>query len=268
MTATANKLKAADTTMMGVVHDALRRDLRRIDATLNAGSAIGPERRRALSAHLEWVMDFLHHHHRGEDEGLWPLLRGQTAEGDALLDQMEADHSSIDPGIEQVLNAASRFAADPADQTRADKASDDLRASLNRLNEVLLPHLRREEDDAMPLVAATLTNAQWNAWDQKHNVKGKSLRQLGQEGHWLMDSLDPTRYQVLVHLVPPPARLLIVKGFARSYRKACALRWGPDMPVEPLASLAGPAACEGGDGTIRSTPSYAPESTASTKEQL
>ena len=234
MTTTTNNRKPADTTMMGVVHDALRRDLRRVDATLNAESAVGPERRRALSAHVEWMMEFLHRHHHGEDKGLWPLLRGRTAEGDALLDRMEADHAGIAPAIEDVLKAARRFATDPADRARTD-----LQASLRAFSEVLLPHLRREEDDAMPLVAATLTEAEWNGWDQKYNVKGKSLSQLGREGQWLMDSLDAARYRVLVHLVPPPARLLIIKGFARSYRKACALRWGLDVPVGPLASRAG-----------------------------
>ena len=79
----------------------------------------------------------------------------------------------------------------------------------------------------MPLVTATLSDAEWKAWDQKYNVKGKSVMQLGREGQWLMDSLDPRRYQVLVHLVPAPVRLVIVKGFSRSYRNACALRWGP-----------------------------------------
>jgi hypothetical protein len=171
----------------------------------------------------------LHRHHRGEDEGPWPLLRGRTADGDALLDRMETGHAGIVPAIDHVLSAASRFAAGTTGQARTG-----LRASLNRFSEVLLPHLRREEDEAMPLVEATLADAEWRARDQKHNVKGKSLPQLGREGQWLTDSLDPPRYQVLIHLVPPAARLLIVKGFARSYRSACALRQGPDVAVTPL----------------------------------
>ena len=234
MTTTITKQKPADTTMMGVVHDALRRDLRRMDIALNARSAIEPERRRLLGGHVEWMMDFLHHHHRGEDEGLWPLLRGRTAAGDALLDRMETDHLAIAPAVDHVLASASRFATDSADRARTD-----LSGALIGLSEVLFPHLRHEEDDAMPFVTATLSDAEWKAWDQKYNVKGKSVMQLGREGQWLMDSLDPRRYQVLVHLVPAPVRLVIVKGFSRSYRKACALRWGPDVPVGPLATRAG-----------------------------
>jgi hypothetical protein len=40
-----------------------------------------------------------------------------------------------------------------------------------------------------------------------------------------MDGLDPDRRDVLLHLVPAPARIVIVKGYAR--------RWGPDVNVAP-----------------------------------
>jgi hypothetical protein len=104
----------------------------------------------------------------------------------------------------------------------------DAAAALSALAEPLLPHLRGEEDDVMPLVSATLTDTEWRAWDQQHNVRGKSLSQLAAEGHWLMDGLDPDRRDVLLHLVPAPARIVIVKGYARRYRAACARRWGPE----------------------------------------
>jgi hypothetical protein len=106
-------------------------------------------------------------------------------------------------------------------------------AALSALAEPLLPHLRGEEDDVMPLVSASLTDAEWRAWDQQHNVRGKSLSRLAAEGHWLMDGLDPDRRDVLLHLVPAPARIIILKGYARRYQAACALRWGPGVNVAP-----------------------------------
>lgn len=230
MSATTERHKPADTTMMGVVHDALRRDLGRLEIALNTTRLpIAPERRDALGGHVEWMMQFLHHHHSGEDEGLWPLLRQRVAAADEVLDRMETDHAEIAPAMTGVVAAAGRFRVDAADRARID-----LLAALATLNQVLLPHLQREEDEAMPLTSATLSAAEWNAWDQKYNVRGKSLGHLAIEGHWLMDNLDPRRYRVLIHLVPPPVRLLIVKGFARRYRKACALRWGLELAVGPL----------------------------------
>ena len=226
MTAAASK--PADTTMMSVVHDALRRDLHRLDTTL-ASTTPGDDQRRALGEHAVWMMDFLHHHHASEDNALWPLVRSRQPSTAALLDRMQADHSRVLPAIDDVLEAAGRY---------RDGDHPDLRRTLGErltaLEDVLLPHLRAEEDEAMPAVAASLTDAEWKAWDKANNVDGKSIRQLAVEGHWLMDGLDPVRYQVLMHLVPAPARVVIVHGFARSYRKACARRWGPGVKVGPL----------------------------------
>lgn len=231
MSTTMNAPKPADTTIMGIVHDALRRDLRRLEIALAmAGSAPLLERRRALGAHAAWMMAFLHHHHQGEDEGLWPLVRGRAPNADAVFDRMEAEHTRIMPAMSAVSAAAHRLDAG----SESDHDRDALAGALRSLNDVLLPHLRHEEDEAMPLVASTLSDEEWRLWDQRYNVKGKPLRQLAAEGHWLMDSLDPARYRVLVHLVPGPARLIIVKGFARRYRQVCAARWGAGIAVGPL----------------------------------
>jgi hemerythrin-like domain-containing protein len=220
--------KPADTKMMSVVHDALRRDLARLQTALSASPPPGAAQRRALAGHIDWMMDFLHHHHHGEDTGLWPLLRQRNPQAGPVLDRMEADHARIALAVELLRQAARRYATNGSEQDRASVAD-----ALSALAETLLPHLRGEEDDAMPLVSATLTDTEWRAWDQQHNVRGKSLSRLAAEGHWLMDGLDPDRRDVLLHLVPAPARIIIVKGYARRYRASCARRWGPDVNVAP-----------------------------------
>jgi hypothetical protein len=48
-----------------------------------------------------------------------------------------------------------------------------------------------------------------------------------------MDGLDRNRYDHLVHLVPPPVRFILLKGFARRYRDAASRRWGPGVDVGP-----------------------------------
>lgn len=223
----------ADTTIMGIVHDALRRDLDRLHRTLTTDlvESADTARRAAIAAHVEWMMDFLHHHHQGEDEGLWPLLFERAPQAQALLQRMEADHQRVIPAMADVTAAAHRYRAEGGERARLG-----LVHALDHLSESLLPHLRCEEDEAMPLAAANLTKAEWMAWDQNFNIKGKPLSRLGLEAHWTMDGLDPDRYQVLVHLVPAPVRFILVRGFAKRYRAACALRWGADVAVAPLAS--------------------------------
>ena len=76
----------ADTRMMGIVHDALRRDLARTRAAL--ACPVPAAQRRALAAHVGWMMDFLHEHHEGEDKGLYPMVRAINPATGALLDAM------------------------------------------------------------------------------------------------------------------------------------------------------------------------------------
>lgn len=82
------------------------------------------------------------------------------------------------------------------------------------------------------------------------NIRGKSLGQLAVEGHWLMDGLDPDRRDVLLHLVPAPARIVIVKGYARQGRIPV-LAGHPPGYFGPVKSATFPVPCRqfaGGDG--------------------
>lgn len=228
----------ADTRMMGIVHDGLRRDLGRAINALSADQALRPEgdRRVAIGEQVSWMMDFLHAHHRGEDAGIWPILRERAPRAGQLLDEMEADHAVIDPLIDACEGAAHRY---------RDSSSDDARRGLQedlvRLREALLPHLRREEDEAMPLASVTLTDAEWHAIDQEHFVKPKSLSQLAREGHWLLDGLDAERREILVRQVPPIPRFVLLHGFARRYRRRAIACWGPQAGNQGQRAY-GPAA--------------------------
>jgi hypothetical protein len=130
-------------------------------------------------------------------------------------------------------------ACDTAADDYRNGESGDARAvlleALRRLGEVLLPHLEREENETMPLVSLTITAAEWRAVDQEYFIKPKSLPQLGFEGHWLLDGLDPERSRVVVHQVSTIPRFVLVHGFARRYRRRATTCWGP-------ASMAGPKA--------------------------
>jgi len=201
---------------MGIVHDALRRDLARTRAAL--GGPVPEAQRRALAAHMAWMMSFLHEHHEGEDAGLYPMVRALDPTAAALLDAMAADHAAVDPAVEGLRAAAARWAA--SDTERAA-----LLEALTALEDVLLPHLEREEDEAMPVVSATITHRQWHAWDQQHNIKTKSLPKLAEEGLWLMDGLDPARRAIVEAEVPWVPRMIVLHGFGPGYRRRSAARW-------------------------------------------
>ncbi|HSK26730.1 MAG TPA: hemerythrin domain-containing protein [Jiangellales bacterium] len=213
----------ADTRMMGIVHGALRRDLLRVRETVGTPPYPTGRQRRALGAHVVWLMDFLHAHHTSEDEGLWPAVRAKNPGVDALLESLEADHRRIEPAAATLRAAGERYAA-----TAGDDARVELVTALDELGPVLFPHLDREVAEAMPVVSQTLTHGEWRAIEQKHNIKPKSLSELGFEGHWLLDGIDDEGHDVVVHAVPAVPRFVLLHGFARAYRRRVAAVWQSD----------------------------------------
>ena len=216
----------ADTRMMGIVHGALRRDLTRAAVALSRQPFPGDAQRVAIAQHMQAMMGFLHVHHSGEDAWLWPTMRRLNPGASDVLDQMDADHLSIAPHMGKVTAAAAAYEMSATGREALLHTLSDLRGSLD-------PHLRREEDEMMPIVASTLTAVQWDGWEQDYYVKTKSKKELGLEGHWLIDGGDRTVYNHVVGTVNPVLRLVLLRVFGPKYRRACAIRWGADVPVGP-----------------------------------
>lgn len=213
----------ADTRIMGIVHRALRRDLLRLREVVSTAPYPESAQREALGGHVLWLMEFLHAHHAGEDDGLWPAVRAANPDAGPLLDSLEADHRRVDPAAKALRSAGERYAASADDAVRSE-----LVAALDDLCTVLLPHLDREVEVAMPVVSASINHGEWHEIEQRHNLKGKSFSELGFEGHWLLDGIDPEGYQVVVHQVPAIPRFILLHGFARPYRRRMDAVWGAD----------------------------------------
>ena len=212
----------ADTGMMRIVHQALRRDLHRAAITLNANPPPPRGQQVAIAGHLKWMMSFLHAHHRSEDDGLYPLVRERDPEAAELLDAMDADHRAVASVIAEVEAAASGS---------ADEGSPDQRllAALTSLSNVLLPHLDREETEMMPVVSSVVSESEWRNLEKQYNLEGKTYTQLGFEGHWLIDDASPEDRKRVVGLVPAIPRFILLHGLAWSYRRKAATCWGrPD----------------------------------------
>jgi hypothetical protein len=213
----------ADTRMMGIVHQALRRDLERARTTLTSTPAPSPGQQHAIARHMTWMMGFLRAHHHAEDAGLYPLVRARDSGAAVLLDAMHADHEAVATAIADVEAASTAY-----DGTIASGRRESLLAALDNLALVLTPHLTREEDEMMPVVSSVVTNAEWRELEDRFNVQPKSFRQLGHEGHWLIDGAPPEDRQIVVGLVPAVPRFILVHGFAQSYRRRAAACWnGP-----------------------------------------
>ncbi len=163
-----------DMTMMYVMHHAFRRDLATFATA--AGTTPASDRRawRAMAQRWEIFSSALHHHHSGEDAGLWPaLLERADEEGRATLAAMEAEHAEIDPILAACATGLERL---------ADHADEDARAALAiRLvaaKERLAEHLRHEETQAIALIQALLTPEEWEAIIKEHFDSDVSFKEI------------------------------------------------------------------------------------------
>jgi iron-sulfur cluster repair protein YtfE (RIC family) len=212
----------ADTRMMIIVHQALRRDLQRAATALEATTPPADRQRVAMADHLGWMMEFLRAHHQSEDEGLFPVVRARRPDAADLLDQMDDDHQTIARSIDSVDVAASTYGTTDAPSTRAVLA-----VAISDLEEVLLPHLQREEELVLPIASEALDDAEWQAIEHEHNVKPKTIAQLGREGHWLIDDASPADRDTVLGLVPAVPRFALLHGYGPIYRRQRDACWLP-----------------------------------------
>ena len=201
---------------MYVMHHGFRRDLRLFGSAVAATPVDDRATWRELAARWQRFARILHHHHRGEDELLWPLLLERVdAAGDAAgrttLEEMEAEHEEIDPLL---AGCAAGFAR------LCDAADSDARAALAvRLaatNERLGQHLGHEESQAMVLVQAHVTVAEWAAMDRafgKHYTVADALFAVP----WVLDGLPDHDRRAMLRFLGPVISVAWRFGLRRRY---------------------------------------------------
>lgn len=216
MTAVA---QPADTVMMGVMHDAMRRDFRRLRDALEHDAPPNPRRRTALADHVEFMLGFLDIHHHSEDDKLWPRVRAGSPDLSDLLEAMERDHEGIVERAQALAMAVAPYRESDAEHTRRG-----LLAALDGLLDVLLPHLDREEFELMPLVSERLTMAEWRAFEREARPRVPKTR-LAEYLNWFFDGLDADRRRRVTRGLPAPLVWGAVVMFGPGYRRRASLRW-------------------------------------------
>jgi hemerythrin-like domain-containing protein len=196
-----------DMTMMYVVHAALRRELERI-ARITA--RMDDEPRQVLSAAAGWELfkNYLHIHHTAEDETVWPVLQQLLAgrpEDLALVAAMESEHAAIDPMLAAVDAAL-------ADRDYGAQRLGDL---VDALVTGLSRHLRHEEDEALALIDATMTEQQFQRLGERQAelIGADAARYLP----WLLDDTDPAMIAVVLSGMPEPVRIAYQSQWRAAY---------------------------------------------------
>jgi hypothetical protein len=153
-----------DMTPMYVMHHGFRRDLDRFTDAVRRTPIGARETWTLLAPRWELFTEVLHHHHSGEDAGIWPRLMERVQDADrATLIAMEAEHSEIDPLLEACCEGFRRLA-----QVGDEDARSALSVRLVALRNLLEQHLAHEETEAIALIQALITPAEWIEISDKH----------------------------------------------------------------------------------------------------
>ncbi|MFD2091402.1 hemerythrin domain-containing protein [Blastococcus deserti] len=214
-----------DLTIMWAMHRGFRRDLENF---VRAAAATPVEDRatwRRLYARWGLFSTILHHHHTGEDAGLWPLLLARVdaagdAAGRATLEAMAAEHAGIDPLLAACSVGFARLAG-TADEAARSALAADLAAARDHLGR----HLQHEERDAMAILQEHLQHADWERIGEEFFEPAYSRGDLLTLAAWVLHGLPPDalarmREQHHGRVLVAVWKLVLRRPFERAERRA------------------------------------------------
>lgn len=204
-------------TMNRVIHNAVRRDIDRLDAALAAARDGDVDRSRQLHRAYAHLHAELKHHHEQEDEFVFPALL-RLGIDETLVGEMDGEHHAMADALDETAKAMQTYGASGS---AADAAA--ARGSLATTKKVVERHLTHEESELEPLVEPHLESAEWKKTEKQ--LRKSPIRQAGVFFAWLTDGMDPVSRDYLRSTVPAPVVNLLSKVFGRSYHRDIAPVW-------------------------------------------
>jgi hemerythrin-like domain-containing protein len=206
--------------MIAAMHDAMRRDARRlVDALDAAPSATTSE--PALARWFDRFEAVIEHHHHCEDEIVWPGLeviigrRDCGAEGTAFLlarQDLLDDHRELDRAMGAV-------------RTSLHEGSSDRRDAARRFEACLDEHLTREEAALFPLLLAHVSEEEFAVLEEAV-VEATSLGAMTFTVPWIMDDAPADLCAKVRDGMPTPIRLADRFVLQPRYRRLVAAATG------------------------------------------
>jgi iron-sulfur cluster repair protein YtfE (RIC family) len=147
---------ATDAFELALVHEAFRSELHNAVELARHVAAGDTPRAATVGSHIEFMLTALHHHHKAEDDVIWPKLLARAGAGGIDVVRMAETHDLIAADIARVSGAVKVWVA-AADSESAER----LLAALEQLCGRLDDHLADEEQTVVPLINAHLTDKEW-----------------------------------------------------------------------------------------------------------
>ncbi len=210
----------ADSRDMIVIHQMFRREFRAIPALVSAVPDHDAAKVAIVADHVTWMVAFLHGHHEGEDEMVWPrLLERIPEETDPLIATMEAQHAGLAKALDDLAARAAEWRATSAAPEReaVARAADDL---LPRIAE----HLDLEELKVLSLIDRFLTEKEW-AQVGGSGLKKFPFAKLTIAFGMILNETTPEQAQIMRDVIPRiPFTIFSVLGPRAYVRYSARLR--------------------------------------------
>jgi hypothetical protein len=197
------------------MHDAMRRDARRLRGAIDRRPDVAAAER--MGASFGRITEVILHHHRCEDEILWPALERWVPDFAEAAAHLVDDHHHLDDALDDIATCLSRLAGRSGVPTEADRLA--AAAAAERFEDVLDRHLTAEEAVVIPAVRDLVPAASFEQiTDEIDRTATVHLAAFALP--WILDDAAPERVAVLSNDLPLPFRLLNRLVWARSYRRA------------------------------------------------
>jgi hemerythrin-like domain-containing protein len=189
-----------DVSDLYAVHEALTGAL---DAAPEYVAAAGDsERVEMIGSFYENVIEFLHVHHTGEDELVYPLLEERCEQSRPVLERIDDQHKLLDAPMVAGRSAIAAWRAAPS----TDNAQAVIDA-IGSIDELLRPHLEEEETVLLPIATKWMTPEEWG------RLPGHAMMSFRADKPWLMaglvyEQLDQEHRDGMLAGMPPEMRTM------------------------------------------------------------
>ena len=151
-----------------------------------------------LRAMLFYVDEFPEKlHHTKESTLLFPMLRNQSAEAEAVLDKLDAEHARGEAAIRKLEHELLGFEMMGATE-QGPRRRERFERAMEEYIDFYLGHMHVEETFVLPLAERVLTEAQWRELDEAFKLNRDPIANYDADGPY-----RAVFQKVLMHLPAP-----------------------------------------------------------------
>ncbi len=175
------------------------------------GAGSDTARTEVIASYCENILEFLHVHHAGEDELIYPVLEERCVEHRATLQRIEAQHSVLDGPMDAARSSLAAWRAAPSVA-----GGQEVATLLGVIDERLRPHVGEEETTVLPIASAWMSPDEWG------QLPGHALRSFRTDKPWLAlglvrERLTEDQNELMLTGMPPELQSLWVRQWEPAF---------------------------------------------------